>query len=541
MAMRNKSAPKILLLVLVVAAVLRIYAIGSNPPSLSWDEVSIGYNAYSIAKTGMDEHKRFLPVDAFTAFGDYKPPVAIYLTVPFIAVLGLTETAVRLPSAISGIAAVLLTYLISRKLFWGSVRVSAISLVASGVMAVSPWHIMLSRAGFEANVALTLTLLGVLLVLHATQNRYYFLYCWLPFVAAFYTFNSSRYFLPILGSALLWYIRKEAWGNKKSFLTGIVIAAIFMVPIMPHIFSKEARLRFTEVNIFNDYPLVYKANTRVAYDGYALSGKAFHNFRLVYARSYLMHYFDHFQPWFLFIRGDGNPKFSIQDTGQLYLFEAPFLLLGLYALWRSATKQSVVLTVWLLGAVIPAAVARETPHALRIENTLPVWQLFIAAGFIYVIDAFKKYRLFLVILIFASYGFWVGHFLHNYFIHYPKEFSGEWQYGYREAVRYAESVKGGYDAIVVSDIIGRPYAYALFYGRYDPQYFWKTRNSGFDAAGFYDVKGFGKYRFTRTGTESYTGRVLHIMPPKLVPPGANILKTINLLNGTPILVVYDSV
>jgi hypothetical protein len=40
---------------------------------LTWDEASLGYNAWSIALTGRDEHAKFLPYDAFAAFGDYKP------------------------------------------------------------------------------------------------------------------------------------------------------------------------------------------------------------------------------------------------------------------------------------------------------------------------------------------------------------------------------------------------------------------------------------------------------------------------------------
>jgi 4-amino-4-deoxy-L-arabinose transferase-like glycosyltransferase len=541
MSSLNKPSTFLLLLVMGIAAVLRLYAIGVNPPSLNWDEVSIGYNAYSVLKTGYDEHKRFLPLDTFIAYGDYKPPVAVYLTVPFIAVLGLTESAVRLPSAISGILAVVLSFAVCLRLFDAKAGRNAVALLAAFLLAVSPWHITLSRAGFEANIALTLMLLGVYLILSTTRRPSLLGYCWLPFVAAFYTFNSSRYFLPILAIMLCWYIRNTIWQNRKIALFGLVLAMCLMLPILPHLFSKNARLRFVEVNIFNDYPLIYTANSRVAYDGYNIFGKAFHNFRLVYARSYLMHYFDHFQPWFLFIRGDGNPKFSIQDTGQLYLMEAPFLLVGLYAVWRYASKQALVLSVWLLGAIIPAAVARETPHALRIENSLPVWQVFTAAGIVYALNSLKRYRTYFLVLIGFSYVFWVGYFLHNYFLHYPREFSGEWQYGYREAIRYAETVKGRYDTIVVSDSIGRPYMYTLFYGRYEPEYFWKTRNSGFDAAGFYNVKGFGKYRFTDVGTGSYPGRVLYVMPPKLVPPGANILETVRLLNGNPVLLIFDSV
>jgi 4-amino-4-deoxy-L-arabinose transferase-like glycosyltransferase len=95
----------------LVAAFLRLWYLGVNPPHLTPDEASLGYNAYSILKTGRDEYGEILPI-IFKSFGDYKPGLYVYATVPFVALFGLTEFAVRLPSAIAGVAAVWLLYLI---------------------------------------------------------------------------------------------------------------------------------------------------------------------------------------------------------------------------------------------------------------------------------------------------------------------------------------------------------------------------------------------------------------------------------------------
>ena len=109
----------ILIFIVGLAFGLRFYNVWDNPPALSWDEVSIGYNAYSILKTGRDEHGRFLPIDTFVGYGDYKPPLAIYITVPFVALFGLNELAVRLPSVLFGTLTVLLTYFLVQELFRG--------------------------------------------------------------------------------------------------------------------------------------------------------------------------------------------------------------------------------------------------------------------------------------------------------------------------------------------------------------------------------------------------------------------------------------
>src|SRR3989304_6317172 len=109
--MNNKRKIKkyYLLIILGIAIVLRLWKLGSIPPSLTSDEASLGYNAYSILKTGRDEYGQFLPI-IFKSFGDYKPGLYVYSTVPFVAFFGLNEFSVRLPSAIAGVIAVWLLY-----------------------------------------------------------------------------------------------------------------------------------------------------------------------------------------------------------------------------------------------------------------------------------------------------------------------------------------------------------------------------------------------------------------------------------------------
>src|SRR3989304_1265994 len=128
-------------LILILATVLRFWHISQNPPSLYWDEVSLGYNAYSILKTGRDEHGKFLPFTNFAAFGDYKPPGYIYAAVPAIAAFGLNEISVRLPSAFFGVLTVLIAYFLARKIFENE----RIALFAAFFLAISPWHIQFSR------------------------------------------------------------------------------------------------------------------------------------------------------------------------------------------------------------------------------------------------------------------------------------------------------------------------------------------------------------------------------------------------------------
>jgi 4-amino-4-deoxy-L-arabinose transferase-like glycosyltransferase len=527
----------VLACIVVLAGILRISGIGSNPPSLSWDEVSIGYNAYSILKTARDEHGTFLPLSTFVAYGDYKPPLSVYATVPAVALFGLNEFAVRLPSAVAGTLMIVVTYMLVGTLVGYT---SMLPLVTSVVLALSPWHIQLSRAGFEANIATLFVCLGVWLVVASMRQSKLWIVAWLPFVAAMYTFNSARYVVPLLGVGLLIYARPWMPEQRRFFLWGIVLSFLCLLPLLPHLFSSQARLRFQEVNIFSDPSIVLTANERMEHDEQSLAGRIVHNRRVGYVRSYLMHFFDHFDPQFLFVRGDGNPKFSIQDVGQLYMMEFPFLVAG--SIWFILTyrKQGMLLLFWLLVSIAPAAVARETPHALRIENSLPVWHIAIASGILWVLSLLTNHWKKVGALgIFVGYVMSASYFLHNYTSHYPREFSGEWQYGYRQAYAYARAHEQNYEKIYVTESIGRAYMYGLFYTAYDPATFVKEKDSYFDAQGFYHVDGFGKYRFVGNTLPPFEPNTLYILPPGWAPKAANIHTTIHKLNGEPVLEVFS--
>src|SRR5579859_514571 len=100
----------LLVFIICLAALFRFWGISTTPPSMYWDEVSQGYNTYSILTTGRDEHNEFLPIARFIAFGDYKAPVYIYLDVPFMAILGKNTLGVRFPSALFGTFTILAAY-----------------------------------------------------------------------------------------------------------------------------------------------------------------------------------------------------------------------------------------------------------------------------------------------------------------------------------------------------------------------------------------------------------------------------------------------
>src|SRR3990172_10586652 len=109
---KTKLKPSWILFVLIclLFLVTRLYKISEIPPSVYWDEASIGYNAYSIVQSGKDEWGEFLPLH-FRAFGEFKLPVYIYSAAPFVKAIGLNAYAVRLPAVLYSLGTIILVYL----------------------------------------------------------------------------------------------------------------------------------------------------------------------------------------------------------------------------------------------------------------------------------------------------------------------------------------------------------------------------------------------------------------------------------------------
>jgi 4-amino-4-deoxy-L-arabinose transferase-like glycosyltransferase len=536
----------VFILILLLAAFLRFYLLGVNPPSLAWDEAALGYNAYSIGETGRDEFGRLLPYDYFASFGDYKPPLYVYAAVLPVKIFGLNEFAVRFPSAFFGTLTVFLTYLLVKE-FFPKLKDSWLPEIAAFFLAISPWHTQLSRAAWEANLASFFVVLGVwLFLLSLRKQKWLLVLSAVSFAATFYTFNSTRIFSPLLVLGLLIWQRKKLWPIKKWILIAGLVAVLLTAPLVPHLLSPEGRLRFKEVNIFTDLGVIQTTNRWMAVDNNAFWSRIIHNRRIHFALLFLEHYFHHFEGKFLFISGDGNPKFSLQDVGELYLFDLPFFLAGVYFLIRKKEKAVLPLFWWLLAAPLPAATARETPHALRILDSLPTWQIITAYGFYLFIENLKTKKSFIRNYLLLAVGCWlflnVFYYLHNYYAHYSTEFSSEWQYGYQEMVQAVSEIEANYDQVIVTKSLGRPYIYFLFYKKYPPEKFWQDQARVVkEPAGFINVTGFDKYEFRDLSwdQDQKEEKTLFVAIPQDVPQGVEVLRTVRRLNQEPVFVLFD--
>ncbi|MDP3998141.1 MAG: glycosyltransferase family 39 protein [bacterium] len=524
----------ILVLILFIAVVLRFWQLGNNPPSPDWDEVAIGYNAYSLLETGKDEYGTTFPL-VFRSFDDYKPPLYFYLAMPAVKFFGLNVFAVRLPSALFGVLAVLGTYLLTMEVF----RKRDVALLSSFLLAISPWHIYFSRIAFEANIGVALNILGAFFFLRAVRKNPWFLTISAAFFGlALFAYHSERIFVPFLVLGLLFTFRQKLWQIKKQVFVTFIVALIFILPLVHLLTQKESLQRFQGTSVYADKTnLLARSIAKIEADqtkGDRI-GLLFDNRRVTYMVTFVSGYISHFSPRWLFLAGD-QARHHAPDVGLLYLWEIPFILAGIFFLLSQKGWSKFFLFWWFLIAPIPAAPTTGTPHAVRTLTFLPTFQIFAALGVVFLwpyltkIKArFLKFSIFIFTFLFSFVNF--IYFTHIYFIDMPVEYSNSWQYGYRQAVDYVKENGSKYDKIVVSTKLEQPHMFFLFYLKYDPKKY--LSEGGTASGGFAEWRNkFDKYEFRVIdwGKEKKDPRILYIGTPGEIPENAT--ETIHYLDGT---------
>jgi 4-amino-4-deoxy-L-arabinose transferase-like glycosyltransferase len=538
-----------LCIILAVAIGLRFYQLGNVPASPDWDEAALGYNAYSILKTGRDEYGNFLPL-SIRSFDDYKPPLYVYLTVPSVALFGLSAWSTRLPSAVMGVLAVLGVYFLVGKLIRDR-KNDTIPLFSALLLAISPWSIQFSRIAFEANTGVTVNIWAVTAFLAGLKRRIFLPVSAVLFALGMYAYHSERIFLPLLIVILVFVYRRELFVKEhtKSLMLSVILGIVVVAPLIPVVFNQTALLRLRGTSSFTDQTgLLARDITKLEQDQQSgdLIGQLLDNRRIVFAKTVIAGYLSHFSFKWLFLTGD-NQRHHAPDMGLLYLWELPFLLYGIYRVLKYMKGPvRAILVGWLLISPIAASPTTGLPHAVRTLVFLPVFQVFTAVGIVDAIRITKEYlsggkRLLwyaaaVGIALFAVFNF--AYYLDMYFVQQNPEVSEYWQYGYKDAVAFTEKVKAKYQKVVVSTTLEQSYIFFLFYTKYDPRLYLAgggTKSGSFEEGNNH----FDKYEFRKIDWphERLDGTILYVGDPKDMSHG-NVMNY-TFLNGKPAIEMAD--
>lgn len=566
------KANKYFFFIILFALILRFAAVDKFPSSLNWDEVSHGYNAYSILKTGRDEWGEKFP-NIFRAYGDYKLPFYIYVTALSVDIFGLNEFAVRLPSVLAGIGTVIFTYFLVKKLFINS-SLGVLSLnherlagLSSLLVAIEPWSLFLSRGAFEANLALFLFVAGAYFFLKGLESPRFMVLSAVFFSLTVWTYNSYRIFSPLFLIALVLIFRKELkliYSKSKHLVLSLVfLVLLFLVPMFYQLLSPIGQARYGEVSIL-DQGMISQINEARGRGCPRIKCNKIVTFSKIFVENYI----SNFSPKFLFLQGGSHYQFSIPGQGILYLSDMLFFFLGIaitilkalkldYEKNSWARRRWLMLLAWLILAPIPACLTRETPHVLRLITILPIPMILSSVGFVWFVRRLKYASLATLTYVIIAVLF-LENYAVAYFGDYAKNYSWSWQYGYKEVVLYVKEKYDNYDKIIVTKKYGEPHEYFLFYWPWNPEeYINDPKLNRFYQSKWWWVDGFDKFYFvndwqirererdggfileSKKEVDCKDSKCLLVTSPDNYPESWQKLKTVNFLDGKPAFEILE--
>lgn len=420
--------------IIATAIVLRLLYLGSAPNGFFCDEASRGYDAYSILLTGYDRHGEFFPLYT-KSFGDYPSSLYVFFTIPFVYLLGLSEFAVRLPAALSGVVTIPLLYMVVKEFF--NIKTA---LITCGLLTISPWHIQFSRNASGGYLLwLLFFLMALIFFIKAVKRRPNFLLVSMAlFSLSCYSYYSARVFVPLFVSSLYLIYWRELWIIRKITALSLLLLVIYITPQFLFWISPEGMARA----------------------GATLEISFLKN---------LYYYLSFFDPSFLFFKGDTNLRHSILNMGQLYMYEIVLLTIGLIVVVaRSKRKEYSVILLWLLLYPVPASLTGPA-HAGRAIIGAPLFSLISAIGMAELWEFFKRDRSKKLFLITTSTIIMISLilFIKRYFIDYPKYSASNWQYGMKEIVNFVE--KSHYKSVFMTSSVDQAHIHILFYTKYPPE------------------------------------------------------------------------
>lgn len=417
-----KSRRVVLGIILLLALLLRIYKL--DLLELFGDELDVGYQAYSLLKTGRDYRGNPFPI-YIESFSESRAPLYLYLDIPFVAVFGLNQWGVRLNSVFWGMLDIVFVYLLAKLLF----KKEKIALISAFIISIVPWHIHYSRTGFEVTLLFFLVLAGTYCLLRAKNNKKLFIASAVLFGLSFYTYNTANVFVPLLLLSVLILNKNFKIDAKKYLLPGLVLI-LLLIPLILKILQGSASSRFSQISIFSDQKtidrIIIKRNSAT---GFKYIEVAFHNKLISWVEKFKDNYLTSFSPQFLFISGDPNPRHTVPGFGLLYwVLVIPFLIGIIYSVKSSGYSDKLLLSWLVISPVASSLTIDGGNQSTRLFLMLFPLVVFCAIGFFEILEN-KKYCLLLIIPLLTLSTF---SYFHEYLVHYPKDQFRYWHFGYKD-------------------------------------------------------------------------------------------------------------
>lgn len=463
----KKNGTRLLMCLILLAGIfVRVWCFGEVPGDINQDEAFAGYEAWSILNGGIDSAGYRFPV-YLTAWGSGMNALESYLMIPFIAALGLSVWVIRLPQLIVGCLSLWVCFLTVRRLC-GKEK----ALLSLLLLAVCPWHVLLSRWALESNLAPGFLLFGLYFFVKGLDRDEY-----LPVSAVMYGLSLYAYAtvwlvvpLIILAQTVYCVVCRRLRPTRCLYAAALILA-VMALPLLLFLavnsgLMDEIRLPFMSVP-----RLLYMRSGEISF---AEIPENLKNLWQILSR-----------------QTDGLPWNYAGKFGLYYRITFPFIIFGVISMAVSIYTcakgkrfcPEVLVLIQLLAGLIVGALIKVNVNRV---NIIFIPLLITAALGVYMFCALFGKRLIyaaavLYLLMFAPFSHW-------YFTDYAELIKPHFTYGIEQALGAVSETDG---TVYVTASVHYPKL--LFYSRMDTEEFIDTvRYSNYPAA-FLKTESFGRF------------------------------------------------
>lgn len=382
-----KNSKLLLFIIILIAAFLRFYNLGTVPAGIHPDEESHGYNAFSLFETGKDRYGESFPI-LFRSFGSYQPPLYTYLAVLPVKLMGNTIFSIRSVSAVAGLGLVLITYLVALKIFDPKYRYQ-LALISALVIAISPWSIYFNRLTAEGSLGVTVFALSVLLFILSLKKIVYFPIACLVLGLSTHAYYSERVisilFLPIF----IFVFRSHFSKARRSWiLAGLSIFALSMVPHLMIASSGALTRRLVQVGNPSTSSLISQ---------------------------FINKYIIYFSPSNLFFNtGEDLGRISPQMGVYYSLFIIPFFVGIRFAKKYILPEYLKLLIVLIILTPVSAAMTGDSYYPLRALDLIWLLSLFISLGIFNILNILPRkigWAILGIAVLHSLFAFYISYFV----------------------------------------------------------------------------------------------------------------------------------
>ncbi len=469
--MARISKERIVLILLILGVAVRVAGFPAVPAGFNQDEAIVAYNAFTLLHEGVEPYGHPYPMNLLS-WGQGSPVFGAVVMMPSLFLFGSTVFAIRLPYLLLGCLTLPLFYLFLRRIADRETAVLGLFL-----LAISPWHIGISRWALDANTFPFLLLAGCTLLLASRDRSVLWLYAaMMTFALSLYAYGPALVVVPVLLLFSLPFAVHLRKGKIVDVLGSLAVFGVLAIPMLLYVLINTHVLDWQTLHIGPLTIPKLEGVSRFVSQGFFSRTDVIGTMRaniLIFVNV-------------LWTQNDGNiynvlPRFGI-FYGVGTVFAAWGLGILMRRLWTSKESPFVILAAWLLGCL---ALSPMLVSNINRINAVPLLLIALAAiGLRQLLPHRLAFRAVIVYFL-----LWFISFVYAYFVTFAPALGTAFQSNLYGAIRdVVRNVPSG--PICITAQANAPDTFAMLAG--------EIPSAGFRAA----------KRVTGSGSIPYTGKIL---------------------------------